>query len=157
MTTVERQAVTATAPGLTVIARKNVHTRAWPDIGEDPREAAGFAGGPLVEFTSKAPSAIENAANAAPNAVSGDAPAKPAAQPVGDEKPFAAETGTLGIPRAEMPQVPTANHGGLVKHLKAQGIAHETTTVDAAQLKPTQAEYSPSKVEAAKTPPATVR
>ncbi|TYK72093.1 PLxRFG domain-containing protein [Comamonas sp. Z1] len=152
MTTVERQAVTATAPGLTVIARKNVHTRAWPDIGEKIREKLlDSLVGPLVEFTSKAPSAIENAANPAPNAVSGDAPAKPAAQPVGDEKPFAAETGTLGIPRAEMPQVPTANHGGLVKHLKAQGIAHETTTVDAAQLKPTQAEYSPSKVEAAKT------
>jgi hypothetical protein len=83
--------------------------------------------------------------------LSPETPAKPAAQPVGDEKPFAAETGTLGIPRAEMPQVPTANHGGLVKHLNAQGIAHETTTVDAAQLKPTQAEYSPSKVEAAKS------
>jgi hypothetical protein len=68
----------------------------------------------------------------------------------GDEKPFAAETGTLGIPRADMPQVPTSSHGGLVKHLNAQGIAHETTTVDAASLKPTQAEYSPSKVEAAK-------
>jgi hypothetical protein len=38
MTTVERQAVTATAPGLTVIARKNVHTRAWPDIGEKIRD-----------------------------------------------------------------------------------------------------------------------
>lgn len=63
---------------------------------------------------------------------------------------FAPETGTLGIPRAEMPQVPTQSHGGLVKHLNAQGIAHETTSVDAAELKPTQAEYSPAKVEAAK-------
>ena len=64
---------------------------------------------------------------------------------------FAPETGTLGIPRAEMPQVPTQSHGGLVKHLNAQGIAHETTTVNAADLKPTQAEYSPAKVESAKT------
>ncbi|UUE95361.1 hypothetical protein [Comamonas thiooxydans] len=152
MTTVERQAVAATAPGLTVIARKNVHTRAWPDLGEKIREKLlDSLVAPLVESTSKAPSAIENAAKPAPNAVSGDALPKPAAQPVGDEKQFSAETGTLGIPRAEMPQVPTANHGGLVKHLNAQGIAHETTTVDAAQLKPTQAEYSPTKVEAAKT------
>ncbi|MDH5857800.1 PLxRFG domain-containing protein [Lampropedia aestuarii] len=73
-----------------------------------------------------------------------------AAPVVGDEKAFAPETGTLGIPRADMPQVPTANHGGLVKHLNAQGIGHETKTVDAAELKPTQAEYSPSKVAATK-------
>ncbi|WP_145914904.1 PLxRFG domain-containing protein [Comamonas thiooxydans] len=152
MTTAERQAVAATAPGLTVIARKNVHTRAWPDLGEKIREKLlDSLVAPLVESTSKAPAAIENAAKPAPNAVSGDALPKPAASPVGDEKPFTAETGTLGIPRAELPQVPTANHGGLVKHLKAHGISHETTTLDAAQLKPTQAEYSPSKVEAAKT------
>lgn len=152
MTTVERQAVTATAPGLNPIARKNLHTRAWPDIGEKIREKLlDSLVEPLVAPASKAPEAAESVANAAPAAVSAEAPAKPAAQPVGDEKQFAAETGTLGVPRAEMPQIPTANHGGLVKHLNAQGIAHETTTVDAAQLKPTQAEYSPSKVEAAKS------
>lgn len=74
----------------------------------------------------------------------------PQAEAASDMKAFAPETGTLGIPRAEMPQVPTQSHGGLVKHLNAQGIAHETTTVDAAALKPTQAEYSPSKVAKAK-------
>lgn len=74
----------------------------------------------------------------------------PQAEAASDMKVFAPETGTLGIPRAEMPQVPTQSHGGLVKHLNAQGIAHETTTVDAAALKPTQAEYSPSKVAKAK-------
>lgn len=152
MTTVERQAVTATAPGLNPIARKNLHSRAWPDIGEKIRDKLmDSLVHPLVAPASKVQSARESVANAAPSAVSGEATAKPAAQPVGDEKQFAAETGTLGIPRADMPQVPTANHGGLVKHLNAQGIAHETTTVDAAQLKPTQAEYSPSKVEAAKS------
>lgn len=69
---------------------------------------------------------------------------------VTETQQFAPETGTLGIPRSEMPQVPSTSHGGLVKHLNAQGIAHETTTVDAASLKPTQAEFSPAKVEAAK-------
>lgn len=63
---------------------------------------------------------------------------------------FAPETGTLGVPRAEMPQVKSEHHGALVNHLNAQGIAHETTTVDAATLKPTQAEFSPEKVERAK-------
>ncbi|MFA5386807.1 MAG: PLxRFG domain-containing protein [Candidatus Paceibacterota bacterium] len=65
-------------------------------------------------------------------------------------KTFAPETGTLGVPRSEMPQVPSRSHGALVNHLNAQGIAHETTTVDAGSLKPTQAEYSPAKVEEAK-------
>ena len=74
----------------------------------------------------------------------------PQAEAPSDMQAFAPETGTLGIPRAEMPQVPTQSHGGLVKHLNAQGIAHETTTVDAASLKPTQAEYSPTKVAKAK-------
>lgn len=74
----------------------------------------------------------------------------PQAEAPSDMQAFAPETGTLGIPRADMPQVPTQSHGGLVKHLNAQGIAHETTTVDAATLKPTQAEYSPSKVAQAK-------
>lgn len=76
--------------------------------------------------------------------------AKPAADDAGDVRQFAPETGTLGIPRAEMPKVPAQSHGGLVKHLNAQGIDHETTMVDAAELKPTQAEFSPSKVEQAK-------
>ncbi|MFN7153809.1 MAG: PLxRFG domain-containing protein [Acidovorax sp.] len=71
------------------------------------------------------------------------------AQP-SDLKAFKPETGTLGVPRSEMPQVPSQSHGGLVKHLNSQGISHETTTVDAGSLKPTQAEYSPAKVEAAK-------
>lgn len=63
---------------------------------------------------------------------------------------FAPETGTLGIPRSEMPQVKSEHHGALVNHLNAKGIDHETKTVDAAALKPTQAEYSPEKVERAK-------
>ncbi|QMV33371.1 hypothetical protein F1_00007 [Ralstonia phage Heva] len=63
---------------------------------------------------------------------------------------FAPETGTLGIPRDEMPQVPTQSHGALVNHLNAQGIEHETKMVPADELKPTQAEFSPEKVEQAK-------
>ncbi|WP_203234341.1 LPD38 domain-containing protein [Burkholderia mayonis] len=63
---------------------------------------------------------------------------------------FPAESGTLGISRDEMPQVPTQSHGGLVNHLNAQGIEHETKMVPAAELKPTQAEFSPEKVAQAK-------
>ncbi len=80
---------------------------------------------------------------------SAQAESKPDQEPEAVEQ-FAPETGTLGVPRAGMPQVPTKSHGGLVKHLNAQGIAHETTMVDAGSLKPTQAEYSPAKVEQSK-------
>ncbi|MBB6578938.1 hypothetical protein HNP33_003043 [Comamonas odontotermitis] len=66
-------------------------------------------------------------------------------------KAFPAETGTMGVPRAEMPQVPAQSHGALVKHLNAKGIEHETQMVNAGALKPTQAEYSTEKVEKAKT------
>lgn len=127
MTTVERQAVTANAPGLNAMQRKNLHTRPWADMTDKTRAALMDAIAPVEAVATQKGS-----------------------KPEGDEKPFAPDTGTLGIPRAEMPQVPTQSHGGLVKHLNAQGIAHETTTVDAAALKPTQAEYSPSKVAKAK-------
>ncbi|CAM4266814.1 Phage MuF C-terminal domain-containing protein [Comamonas aquatilis] len=159
MTTVERQALAKVAPGLNAIAKANVHGRAWGDLSEKVRgklsDAMGNqtavagkgAGNQPVPPVNRTPQAIETVANSP----AAQKPVKQGAQPVGDEKPFAAESGTLGIPRADMPQVPAANHGGMVKHLNAQGIAHETKTVDAAALKPTQAEYSPSKVEAAKS------
>lgn len=127
MTTVERQAVTANAAGLNAMQRKNLHTRPWADMTDKTRAALMDAIAPVEAVATLKGS-----------------------KPEGDEKPFAPDTGTLGIPRAEMPQVPTQSHGGLVKHLNSQGIAHETTTVDAAALKPTQAEYSPSKVAKAK-------
>ena len=152
MTTAERQAVAGSAPGLNVIARKNLHTRAWADMSEKTRAKLVES---LVNSTAsdatKAPAAIKSEAKTTPEAAASQIPVKKEAQPMADAKQFAAETGTLGIPRAEMPQVPTASHGGLVKHLNAKGITHETKTVDAAELKPTQAEYSPAKVEAAKS------
>ncbi|MBB6559573.1 N12 class adenine-specific DNA methylase [Acidovorax soli] len=121
MTTVEREAL-AERSGVKPILRKNLPRAKWQDLNLDLK-------GKLADLI---------------------APPPAASQAVGDEKQFAPETGTLGVPRADMPQVPTASHGGLVKHLNAQGIAHETTTVNAADLKPTQSEYSPSKVEQAK-------
>ncbi len=121
MTTAQRQEAVARAQGIAPVIAKNMPRAEWGKLNADIQRKMA------------------------------DAMEPKAAQPVGDETPFAADSGTLGIPRSEMPQVPTANHGGLVKHLNALGIAHETKTVDAADLKPTQAEYSPSKVESAKT------
>lgn len=81
-------------------------------------------------------------------------PAAPAAEPQtmpeGGWSQFSQETGTLGVPRAEMPQVKTQHRGAMVNFLNARGVEHEAVEVDAASLKPTQAEFSPEKVERAK-------
>lgn len=64
---------------------------------------------------------------------------------------FTSESGTLGIPRAEMPQIKAEHRGAMVNFLAARGITHETGEVVAGDLKPTQTEYSTAKVEKAKT------
>lgn len=58
--------------------------------------------------------------------------------------------GSLGIPRREMPQIASGNRAAMVGYLKARGIASKRETVPAKSLKPTQAEYSPEKVQMAK-------
>jgi hypothetical protein len=59
---------------------------------------------------------------------------------------FTPESGTLGVPRAEMPQVRADHRGALTQFLAARGITHEQAEVPADSLKPTQAEFSPAKV-----------
>jgi len=68
----------------------------------------------------------------------------------GDWAQFSAESGTLGIPRADMPQIKAEHRGAMVNFLKARGVRHTESTVPATSLKPTQAEFSRKKVEAAK-------
>ena len=63
---------------------------------------------------------------------------------------FSPESGSLGIPRADMPQVKSENRGAMINFLNARGITSEKDTVDPSTLKPTQAEFSPEKVEMAK-------
>ncbi len=60
---------------------------------------------------------------------------------------FPAETGTLGIPRSEMPQVKGEHRGAMIQFLQGRGISHETLEIPAGQLKPTQAEFSTKKTE----------
>jgi len=62
---------------------------------------------------------------------------------------FPEQTGTLNVPRAEMPQVKTAHRGPMVNFLNARGVTHEQVEVDPAELKPTQAEFSQTKVQEA--------
>ena len=63
---------------------------------------------------------------------------------------FGPDTKGLGIPRAEMPQVHAEHRGALVNFLKGKGIDSQITEVKPTQLKPTQNEYSPAKVEKAR-------
>jgi hypothetical protein len=68
----------------------------------------------------------------------------------GEWQQFGPETGTLNIPRSEMPQIKAEHRGAMVNFLEAKGIGHREETVAAGDLKPTQAEFSRSKVNKAK-------
>jgi hypothetical protein len=63
---------------------------------------------------------------------------------------FAPETGTKAVPRAEMPQIKAEHRGPMVNFLEARGVTAEKQEIPASDLKPTQAEFSQQKVQAAK-------
>ncbi|AEY69616.1 putative DNA methylase [Erwinia phage PEp14] len=66
-----------------------------------------------------------------------------------DWQRFDDDSGTLLVPREQMPQIKTEHRGALVNFLNARGIEHEEKTVNPDTLKPTQAEYSQAKVREA--------
>ncbi|MFV3093384.1 hypothetical protein ACNJYG_23260, partial [Pseudomonas sp. GW6] len=63
---------------------------------------------------------------------------------------FHPDSGTVGIPRAEMPQIKAEHRGAMVNFLNARGVQHQESTVPASALRPTQAEFSRAKVAKAK-------
>ncbi len=74
-----------------------------------------------------------------------------AGQPIDSEwTSFAPESGTLSVPRSQMPQVKAENRGALVNFLNARGVDHEQVDIDPLQLKPTQQEFAPGKVDKAR-------
>lgn len=74
-----------------------------------------------------------------------------AGEPIdGDWTKFAEHSGTLGIPREEMPQIKSIHRGALVNFLEARQVATSEGEVPAVSLKPTQAEFSRKKVIEAK-------
>ena len=73
-----------------------------------------------------------------------------AGQKINDEwTAFSSQSGTLGIPRAQMPQVKATDRGAMVNFLKARGIDSSKEQLPPTALKPTQAEFSPAKVQQA--------
>lgn len=78
---------------------------------------------------------------------------KPKAQPEQQQQEwqqFPSDSGSLGIPRSDMPQVKAEHRGAMVNYLNARGVAHTEQSVPADSLKPTQGEYSTVKVQKAK-------
>lgn len=57
---------------------------------------------------------------------------------------------SLGIPRAEMPQIKSGDRSAMVQFMRSRGIESRQEEVSASALRPTQAEFSPAKVEMAK-------
>jgi hypothetical protein len=94
---------------------------------------------------------VSNAVGSAPDVAVPEAaqPAKPYAGAKIDNEytAFHRDTGTLGIPRAEMPQIKQEDRGAAVNFFEARGISAEHDTVPATSLKPTQAEFAPAKVQ----------
>ncbi|MBU1363944.1 MAG: hypothetical protein KKE51_09005 [Gammaproteobacteria bacterium] len=62
---------------------------------------------------------------------------------------FADDSGSLGVPRAEMPQIKAEHRGAMTQFMNARGVKHRAEEVRADLLKPTQAEFSPAKVKSA--------
>lgn len=63
---------------------------------------------------------------------------------------FPPQARSLGIPRAEMPQVRAADRPEMLQFLAQKGIASQVAEVDPTQMRPSQVEFSPPKVESAK-------
>ncbi len=63
---------------------------------------------------------------------------------------FSRDSGSIGVPRAEMPQIRAEHRGAMVNFMNARGIAHQEESVQASSLKPTQAEFSRERVARAR-------
>ena len=71
------------------------------------------------------------------------------AAPEREWETFGPDTGTKGVPRADMPQIKAGDRSAMVQFLRARGVDYAEEEVQPADLKPTQAEYSPAKVRQA--------
>ncbi len=140
MPAAERQAVAAKAKGLNALAKASSHTRAWADLAPKVREKLAAAM-PDVAAAPAAPAAPAGRA-AAPSVEGRD---------LGDGwAEFSRDSGSIGVPRAEMPQIRAEHRGAMVNFMNARGIAHQEENVAASGLKPTQAEFSRERVARAK-------
>lgn len=101
---------------------------------------ASMAEDPSIQIASATPAAVK-AAKAIPSE----------GEDIGGGwRKFSPESGTINVPRAEMPQIKAEHRGAMVNFMNARGIKHAESVVPAASLKPTQSEFSVDKVAKAK-------
>ncbi len=121
-----------------------------PDATAPPPDAA--SNGQVTAITPDAaaspPQSSDITSPAAPSPLAGNV-ASPAMSADGYEA-FQPQDGSLGVPRADMPQIKAEHRGAMTQFLAARGISHEQANVPAGSLLPTQAEWSPEKVQAAR-------
>lgn len=97
----------------------------------------------LIDDVRKDANAIDGEVVA--RSVAETAPKQPEEQR-GEWQSFPEDSGTLSVPRAEMPQIKAEHRGAMVNFLEARGVTHWEGQVPADTLKPTQAEFSPERV-----------
>ena len=59
---------------------------------------------------------------------------------------FSPDSGSLGIPRSQMPQIKGEHRDAFIRFLASRGIRSQPGEIKASSLKPTQADYSPAMV-----------
>lgn len=67
----------------------------------------------------------------------------------GEWSRFSDTSGTLRIPRAQMPQIEASHRGAFANFLKGRGITSHDIAIPASTLKPTQDEYSEDRIASA--------
>lgn len=144
----------APAPGLPATGSMPAGAAVAPRGGDDRLDAAAGSV-PAASDRGVAPGDVGAQAGAReiPAAVGGERrpDADGSAGAVDRWEAFPPEMRSMNVPRAEMPQIKAEHRGAMVNFLNARGIEHgEELDVDAASLRPTQAEYNPAKVQQAR-------
>ncbi len=127
LTAQERTEVAARA-GLPPVIARNIPRAGWESLNGDLQARISTAMAPVAK----------PAASAGSGANLGDGWAA-----------FPPESGTLAVPRAQMPQIKAEHRGAMTNFMNARGVSHTTEEVPANSLRPTQAEFSPEKVKKA--------
>lgn len=109
---------------------------------------------PVTQFTPQPESNDQTAMSGpvgADQLATPNAPAEIRGEAIDDEwSRFTPESGTLNLRRADMPQIKAENRGAFVNFLKGRGFASREINVPAADLTPTQSEFSEARVQKAK-------
>lgn len=141
---------TGSGTTLSLADMENAHSR---KVGFDRRASEAEAAEQSATSQADSQQELRNRANGRPSAAESVAESETqlmqSQQKTGEWQNFPEDWEPLNVPRAEMPQIKAEHRGALVNFLNAHGIEHREGRVPADTLKPTQAEYSPERVDRA--------